>query len=173
MQTDTALTLANTYSSNQHYVVSLWFKHSGLSAQFRPLFGIGNPNSDGLLVSVSAGKVIFGNNTGSGMKQANYTFNNATWYNVSLVANINGNVMEMYVNGSLLDQNPMNGYAWNNSHTLTIGSDAYSTFSGFYADPNMTIGNLIIDNVASADYATYISYNYDAWRSSVGINGKY
>ena len=174
MHSDTDLALAATYASNQHYVISTWFKTGTLSPTTKvPLFALGKYDSDGLMVAITSNKIYFGNGAiGGGMGEVPTALSNSTWYYLSLIYNQTGNYFRIYLNGTYLtDVNP-NSYNWSNNHQLEIGGTQWGGGSGVViADPALQIGNIIVDN--SDNYSSYISYNYDAYRAATGINGKY
>ena len=174
MHSDTDISLSSSYASNQHYVISTWFKTGTLSPTTKvPLFALGKYDVDGVLVAITSNKIYFGNGAiGGGMGEVPTALSNNTWYYVSLEYQANPGIFKIYLNGTELAQQNQNNYNWSNNHQLEIGGTQWGGGSGLvYADPALQIGNLIIDN-STAQYSDLITYNYNAYRST-GINGKY
>ena len=179
---DAAMTSENPFSigaaysavSPNGFTLSIWFKHSAISSISSPcpLIEIGNSTSTGLIIAIDADWVYYGQAATIGaVNKESHSFSNNQWNNVTLVYNSDNisNELALWINGSSMNTGSDGNFNKVQSVFVKIGG-SFPSIGILLADPNLQIGNLIIDSI---DSASFINYNYLAYKAANGINGKY
>ena len=174
MKSDSLVTMSDAYTGTGGFVVSFWFRHSAISSITTPcsLFSLGNYASDGLIITINSASVSFGNaGTWADLHKYMHSFSSNQWNNVTLVYDnsLVGTEFALWVNGASVSTTSEGSYDWTANHEMSIGGNKLGN-SVSYNDPNLIIGNTIVDNMNSS---SFINYNYEAYRANTGINGKY
>jgi hypothetical protein len=169
--------LASAYGTNGGWTATVVFKHTAVTNNEAPIFCLGDPSANGLVVfltnpTVGPGtRIIFGN-LGS-INNINYSFSADTWYLLNVRYTQASNEIEIYINGSLEGSGPYTAgsYDWTSSHSLQIGGQRETGA----IQPNtvsMEIGLFILDNRDSGS-SSNVNYNQRALFDPSKINAKY
>jgi len=170
----TTLDISNAYTGTNGFMISVWFKHSNISGIITPcsLFSFGNYTSTGLILAINGSHVSFGNAADyASLPKFTHSFSNNQWNNVTLVLDnsLGGSEFTLWINGSSEGSQTKNSFNWSIPEEIYIGGNKLGNGVS-YNDPNLVIGNTIIDHLNSQPF---INYNYLAYKAANGINGKY
>jgi len=176
MTSQSAVMLNSAYPSSG-FVVSVWFRHSNISSISTPcpLFSFGNYVGNGFILGINASNVAYGNSflgNYAALTKYSHSFSSNQWNNVTLVFDPGqlGNEFALWINGASVASFAKGSFDVEANEYIQIGGNTLGNGGVSNCDLNLIIGNTIIDNLESA---SYINYNYEAYRANTGINGKY
>ncbi len=169
--------LSNAYGTNGGWTATVVFKHTAVTNNEAPIFCLGNPSTNGLVVMLTnpslgpGSRIVFGNL--GGPNNINYAFSADTWYLLNVRYTEASNEIEIYINGSLEGSGPYTAgsYDWTAPHSLQIGGQRETGA----IQPNtvsMEVGLFILDNRDSGS-SSNVNYNQRALFDPTRINAKY